>query len=260
MGEEDAGCRETGNEYSLGRGRIGHQECCARDACGRPSGRGAVPSGSSREAGRGLRARPDPESWGAGRRAGAPPARRAGGRTAAGLTFWSTMEQAISRTCARLKSPAESCSSSTGSRLRPICRWKEMPAAGAAAATGARKGAGPGPEPGTSAAAAAAATAATGSSGLGGRSAGGALIAARGARGSGRPRARSGGGKVCSRRGSRELRSPRPEAENENFPEKSPRAGAGPGPGLRSAEGGGKMAEREDGAAGSAGAARGGAA
>lgn len=54
-----------------------------------------------------------------------------------------------------------------------------MPPAGAA--TGARNGAGPGPDPGTSAAAAAAAAAATGSSGLGGRRTGGALIARRGA-------------------------------------------------------------------------------
>lgn len=40
------------------------------------------------------------------------------------VTFWSTMEHAISRTCARLKSPE---SSSTGSRLKPICMWKETP-------------------------------------------------------------------------------------------------------------------------------------
>lgn len=64
------------------------------------------------------------------------------------LTFWSTMEQAISRTWARLKSPEESCSSSTGSRLSPIWRWKATPPPGAAA----------------------------GGSGLGGRISGGALI------------------------------------------------------------------------------------
>ncbi len=40
------------------------------------------------------------------------------------VTFWSTMEHAISRTCARLNSPE---SSSTGSRLKPIWIWKEMP-------------------------------------------------------------------------------------------------------------------------------------
>lgn len=84
----------------------------------------------------------------AGRRRGG------GGRLGASLlTFWSTMEQAISRTWARLKSPEESCSNSTGSRLSPIWRWKATPPPAAAAA------AAPG-----------------GGSGLGGRSSGGALI------------------------------------------------------------------------------------
>lgn len=77
--------------------------------------------------------------------------RVAGGGSLRGLlTFWSTMEQAISRTWARLKSPEESCSSSTGSRLSPIWRWKATPPPAAA--------------PG-------------GGSGLGGRISGGALIA-----------------------------------------------------------------------------------
>lgn len=40
------------------------------------------------------------------------------------VTFWSTMEHAISRTCARLKSQE---SNITGSRLNPIWIWKEMP-------------------------------------------------------------------------------------------------------------------------------------
>lgn len=65
-----------------------------------------------------------------------------GGRREVGvlITFWSTMEQAISRTWARLKSPAESCSSSTGSRLSPIWRWKATPPPAAAPGGGSGLG------------------------------------------------------------------------------------------------------------------------
>nr|XP_044602953.1 translation initiation factor IF-2-like [Equus asinus] len=132
-----------------------------------------------------------------------------------------------------------------------------MPPAGAA--TAARKGAGPGPEPGTSAAAAAAAAAAAGSSsGLGGRRTGGRSSLA------GAPRAAAPGRrKVCA--ASRELVSPRAEAENKNFPEKSPRGGrargrGSGGEGRGGGAGGGKWPRRADSAAGSAGTRAGGAA
>lgn len=111
-----------------------------------------------------------------------------------------------------------------------------MPPTGAA--RGARNGAGPGPDPGTSAAAAAAAAAATGNSGLGGRRTGGALIARPGAPMAAEPRSR----KVLLLP-SRELLSSRLEAENKNFPEKSPRRGGGRGDEDREGRGEGKMAE-----------------